>query len=193
MAILQTQIDTLITEVSANEETLALIYSVGGLNGIRNVDTEEDIVKLQTILDQLQCYDLVNYADTYFYDLRREANKVCDGVTTSSTLTTPPNITNTYFSRILQSLTTAGTGAGIDSGFTLPSRSSYNFVDVTLVGYNRMTMGDGSKTEECYWSADSGTTAKAIISLVVGDKLYINASVLGFAIATSDQIEIILL
>ena len=191
MAITQTQLDTLITNVSANKALLAVKYSIGGLNGIRNISMEEDIVKLQTILDQLLCYDLVNYADTYFYDLRREANKVCDGDDVTASITTA--ISGAYHTRYIHTLTTAGTGAAIDSGFVLPSRKKYNFVDVTFIGYNRLTMGDAGKTEECYWSADSGASAKSLLGLADGDKLYLNADVMGFAIATSDQLEIILL
>jgi phage-related tail fiber protein len=69
---------------------------------------------------------------------------------------------------------------------TAPNRGG--MIDVYVNGANQI-LGDGVKTKDCYFSADSGTTAKAISSIAAGDTLYWVGSVAGFQLAATDKIS----
>lgn len=190
MAITQTQIDTLISELQDAKATAALNYAIGGLNGIRNIHLEESIVKLQVFINQLECYDLVNYDDSYFHAIRAESKQYC--VPSSLSVSTTSS-TEFSHARYLVTSTGSGSGSAIDSGFTLPSRSSYDYVSVNLIGYNVLTLGDGVTTTEAFFSRDGGATAVSFSNLQLGDGLYLNAVVIGAPISIIDQIEITIL
>jgi phage-related tail fiber protein len=51
-------------------------------------------------------------------------------------------------------------------------------------------LGDGVKTRDCYFSADSGATAKSIANITAGDTLYWVGSVAGFQLAATDIIDL---
>lgn len=85
----------------------------------------------------------------------------------------------------------AGTGNEQTTGLTIaatPSGASYVRVSVNGVGY---ILGDASKTTpvECYYSADGGTTPRAISAIVSGDTLYWNGTIAGFNLATTDSVD----
>jgi phage-related tail fiber protein len=67
-----------------------------------------------------------------------------------------------------------------------PANGGYVMV---MVNGNQETLGDGVKTRSCYFSADSGTTAKAIASIVAGDLLYWVGSVAGYQLDATDIID----
>lgn len=69
-----------------------------------------------------------------------------------------------------------------------PARSGYVAVQVNGVG---VELGDAVKTKDCYFSSDSGTTAKAITSLAAGDILYWVGSVAGYQLAATDKVSFI--
>lgn len=52
------------------------------------------------------------------------------------------------------------------------------------------TLGDGVKTKDCYFSADGGTTARAISAITATDVLYWNGVIAGFDLATSDRVSL---
>lgn len=52
-----------------------------------------------------------------------------------------------------------------------------------------VTVGDGVRTKDCYFSADSGTTAKTIANIAAGDTLYWVQSVALYNLATTDLID----
>lgn len=54
----------------------------------------------------------------------------------------------------------------------------------------RYNLGDGVKTTDCYFSSDSGTTAKGYASITENDVLYWNGVVAGFDLATDDVVQI---
>lgn len=60
-------------------------------------------------------------------------------------------------------------------------------VDVYVNGLRQALAGD--KTHDCYFSADSGTTAKSIANIAAGDVLYWVGSVAGFQLATTDIVD----
>jgi hypothetical protein len=51
------------------------------------------------------------------------------------------------------------------------------------------TVGDGVKTKDCYFTADSGATAKTIANIAAGDTLYWVQSVAGFNLAATDVVD----
>lgn len=194
MSILQSAIDACISDIEIAKADLSLSYSRRALNGIYTDSIENSIVKLQVLLDQFREYDItdsVNYPDSYFYCLKNESKKYCGNIN----LTIPSEESNEVFAseshiRVIHTLTTGGSGSSIDSDYVLSSRRNYFYVNINLIGYNVLTLGDGVKTSECYFTNDNGTTARPLDELEALDKLYINADVIGAAITTSDNIEI---
>lgn len=61
-------------------------------------------------------------------------------------------------------------------------------IQVFVNGY-RERLGDGVKTKSCYFSGDSGTTARAIAAVATGDKLYWVGSVAGYQLAVTDKLD----
>ena len=53
-----------------------------------------------------------------------------------------------------------------------------------------INLGDGVKTEDCYFSNDGGATARAIANIEAGDILYWNGSVAGYQLDETDDIDI---
>lgn len=84
----------------------------------------------------------------------------------------------------------AVTGDNTSSGLTIsatPSADSLVIVRVNGVG---VELGDGVKTKDCYFSGDSGTTARAISAITLGDTLYWNGASV-YALEVSDLIDFI--
>lgn len=69
---------------------------------------------------------------------------------------------------------------------TTPANDAYVRVMVNGVG---VTVGDGVKTKDCYFSSDTGTTAKTIANIAAGDILYWVGTVAGFQLAATDIID----
>lgn len=68
-----------------------------------------------------------------------------------------------------------------------PASSSANggYIGVQVNGVSYL-VGDGTKVAvDCYFSGDGGTTARALKSVVAGDLLYWNGSVVGFQLAAA--------
>lgn len=71
-------------------------------------------------------------------------------------------------------------GDNQDTGIDITSTPSNNgFVDVRVNGMS-VTIGDGVKTKDCYFSADAGVTARSIIDITAGDSLYWNGVIAGY-------------
>ena len=74
---------------------------------------------------------------------------------------------------------------------TTPSASTTagGYVGVAVNGVS-VFVGDGTKVAvDCYFSADGGTTARAMKAIVAGDLLYWNGSIAGYQLAASDSID----
>jgi len=68
-----------------------------------------------------------------------------------------------------------------------PANDGYVTVSYNGISYN---IGDGATgTEPFYFSANGGTTAKAISAIVGGDELIFNRSVAGFRLKTSGRVD----
>ena len=68
------------------------------------------------------------------------------------------------------------------------SPANHSYVKVTMNGVGQK-LGDGIKTKDCYFSADSGTTAKTFATIAAGDTLYWNGSNAGFQLDSTDSIN----
>ena len=76
------------------------------------------------------------------------------------------------------------------SGVSISHTPDYGTsVLVFLNGY-LVPLGDGVKTSFCYFSADSGVTARNIADLEAGDALYWNASISGIALDSLDRFDL---
>lgn len=67
-----------------------------------------------------------------------------------------------------------------------PINDGYIVVEVNGHSY---VVGDGVKTDDCYFSGDSGTTARNIADVVAGDTLHWNGTVAGFELDGIDRID----
>lgn len=83
----------------------------------------------------------------------------------------------------------ATTGDGQSTGLTIaatPGGDGYVGVSINGIWYE---VGDGVKTKDAYFSADGGSTAKTIGTIVATDVLFWNGVVVGFDLATSDRVD----
>ena len=55
----------------------------------------------------------------------------------------------------------------------------------------QVNLGDGAKDEACYFSADSGTTAKSVSAIAAGDVLYWMGSIASYQLEADDEIDIV--
>ncbi len=64
---------------------------------------------------------------------------------------------------------------------------------IFLVSVNGIetTLGNHTKTKDCYFSSNGGTTAKSISAILPGDLLYWNGSIAGYELDTPDKITFI--
>lgn len=76
--------------------------------------------------------------------------------------------------------------ACLDTIDATPVNDSYVRVSVNGLG---VVLGSGVKTKDCYFSADGGTTARAITAIAAGDLLYWVGTVAGFQLDASDRID----
>lgn len=53
---------------------------------------------------------------------------------------------------------------------------------------NNVTLGNGVKTTDCYFSADGGATAKTFATIAAGDSLYWNGSIVGYQLDANDTV-----
>lgn len=84
---------------------------------------------------------------------------------------------------------TATSSDGDTTGVTLAAVPS-SMVQVFVNGIMQ-ELGQGVKTKDCYFSADGGSTARAISALASGDTLYWNGSVAGFQVDSNDKISLV--
>lgn len=85
------------------------------------------------------------------------------------------------------SVTTADGDVASATGLAAsPVNSGY--VGVNING-DTPEIGNAVKTKDCYFSGDSGATARAFGAIVSGDKLYWNGSIAGYQLAATDKIS----
>lgn len=81
----------------------------------------------------------------------------------------------------------ATSGDGSSTGLTLTS-NPVGTVHVLINGM-QVGLGDGVKTDDCYFSSDGGTTAKAISALAAGDTLYWNGVLSSYDLSATDRVD----
>jgi hypothetical protein len=75
------------------------------------------------------------------------------------------------------------------TGLTLSQKPLGNrYVTVRLNGIANV-VGDGVRTEDCYFSRDGGATALSLSAVRDGDQLYWNGNFAGMNLETSDSID----
>jgi|SRR3990170_2062815 len=62
-------------------------------------------------------------------------------------------------------------------------------VVAVYVGGLRVQVGNGVKTEDCYFSPDGGTTARLFADIQAGDQLIWNTVIAGYGVSPSDDID----
>lgn len=86
------------------------------------------------------------------------------------------------------SLVTEGNGSATG---ILISYTPFADGDVTVrINGIEVNLGNGTKTEDCYFSADGGTTAKLIANIEAGDELYWNGLNAEFELDGADDVDI---
>lgn len=111
---------------------------------------------------------------------------IVSGITSSGGTLATSNINMTA-----QTTTTDGDLACVIGVSSLPIPDSYISVYVNGI---QVSVGNGVKTEDCFFSGDGGTTAKLWINIGLGDELYWNGSVIGYQLSSStDRISFIYL
>lgn len=55
----------------------------------------------------------------------------------------------------------------------------------------QVNLGDGAKDQACYFSADGGTTARAVADIAAGDTLYWMGSIANYELEADDEIDIV--
>ncbi len=83
--------------------------------------------------------------------------------------------------------TTDGSLACATAISATPANDGY--VEVKINGVLE-AVGDGVKTKSCYFSSDSGTTAKSIANIASGDSLYWNGSIAGYQLKATDRVDL---
>lgn len=82
-------------------------------------------------------------------------------------------------------------GDGSDTGLSLSNTpNNYSRIQVFVNG-QLQKLGDGSTSLDCYFSADSGVTAKLLNSLTSGDVLYWNGIYAKYDLNSQDEIMVV--
>jgi hypothetical protein len=87
-------------------------------------------------------------------------------------------------------MTALATTSDFDSACSTTLAATPAGSSAVSVFVNGMRVRLGSKTSDCYFSGDSGTTARAVGSAVSGDGLYWVGSVAGYQLSTTDRIDL---
>lgn len=77
-----------------------------------------------------------------------------------------------------------------DTGLTISNTPAGDGLVMVMVNGIKSELGSGVKTADCYFSGDSGSTARAIGDIASGDALYWNGSSV-FTLETTDVIDFI--
>lgn len=94
-----------------------------------------------------------------------------------------PTTSNKYMTAVV---TTANGDVACNTAIaSTPTNDGFVLV---LINADNPELGDGVKTKDCYFSGDSGVTARAFVDITTGDKLYWNGSIAGYQLAATDKV-----
>lgn len=86
--------------------------------------------------------------------------------------------------------TASATSSNGDSAGVTIAATPEGMVQIFVNGLQQ-ELGQGVKTKDCYFSADGGSTARAVTAIASGDTLYWNGSVAGYQLDTNDKISMV--
>lgn len=72
---------------------------------------------------------------------------------------------------------------------TMAATPSGNGYVMVLINGHMVVVGDGVRTKEAYFSADSGASARSIAAIAAGDECYWNGTIAGYELAASDIVD----
>lgn len=201
MAVDQTKVNNLKNSIEAKLLKMAYSYATRMNNAIKTPKVDRDIIRLWTLLKNLERYDVTEsyFDDQYILNISDEWKRYCgfkEGMIVEEQPTATPLDEQSSSLRKFRVYrhNTSGTITGdeTDSGFIL-TETPLLYVSVRLNGF-QLDIGDSTKSRECYFSDDNGATAKALASIDNADKLFVNIDRMNLVnIVSSDQflIEII--
>jgi len=179
--------------LSAGDRVLAKDQTTGSANGIyvvasgawtRALDSDKSEDWKPNVLIGVQ--EGTANADKFFFLTTNGAITI--GTTSLSFSTLGASTISTLSNKEMTAsvTTTDGSLACVTTISATPANDGY--VEVSINGISE-TVGDGVKTKSCYFSSDSGTTAKSIANIASGDSLYWNGSVSGYQLKASDRVD----
>lgn len=83
----------------------------------------------------------------------------------------------------------ATSGNEATTGITIAATPAMNGYIIVIVNRLSYVVGDGSKLKDCFFSADGGTTARALNAIQSGDTLFWNGIITGFDLLISDRVS----
>lgn len=201
MSVNQTTVNNLATSIETKLLRIAYSYASRQNNAVKSTNVDKDIIRLWQLLKILESYDVTaSYFDEeYILHISDEWKRYC-GFKEGMLIDQQPtpvsleqqNLNLRKFRVYRHNTTSTLIGNEQSTGFTLPE-TPLLYTQVKLNGFP-LDIGDGTKSRECYFSDDLGSTAKSLAGIDKDDVLYINVIVLGLAnIVVSDQflIEVI--
>ena len=87
---------------------------------------------------------------------------------------------------------TASVGSGnyqLATVTTMAATPSGNGYVMVFINGHMVVVGDGVRTKECYFSSDSGASARSIAAIAAGDECYWNGTIAGYDLAASDIVD----
>lgn len=118
-------------------------------------------------------------------------NPIVVGTTTLTFVNLIPTTASAVMTSANKDMTASTTVADFDLACATnvvgtPTNDGYVRVLINGLGYS---VGDGVKTKSCYFSADSGATAKTIANIASGDRLYWVGSVAGHQLISTWKVD----
>ncbi len=109
-------------------------------------------------------------------------------INTSGQLYVVAGASQPFYQSAVSSVTT---GDNSSTGISLThTPNDYSRIQVFVNG-QLQKLGDGSKTLDCYFSDDSGSTAKSLVNLSASDTLYWNGLITKYDLDAQDEVTII--
>jgi len=120
--------------------------------------------------------------------MQMDGKQIKDGSITNAKLATPAGSSTTANKNMTAEVTTTD-GSEACATAIAATPASHAYVEIFVNGAQQNLTGD--KLGDCYFSADSGTTAKTLATIAAADKLYWNGSIAGYQLAITDKISFV--
>lgn len=150
------------------DDALASVHSAGVAEG--QADIEGDLNVVRSLIK-----DIVGDVD-WFTTPTKSLNTLSEGGV-------PATANRNMAANVTTSDGQSATGTPIAA---TPKNDSLVIVEVNSV---LATLGDGNKSNECYFSVDGGTTARLLKDITSGDILFWNGSIAKYELQASDRLS----